>query len=432
MLALLKAASRICHENPAMPQIVLAGWKVDGAMDRSRRWQLIAAITLSMSAGCGGGGGGNSGGGGASQETPVQLSIDWGGRSRGVTGPPSSLSARLSITAAKGDGTDLTYVVNRESAPAAYSRTYTTTEKLKPGNWPVLVRFYAQANGAGPLVGVAQKTATIAADGTGIGNIATSGTVSRVVVPAGQTLAAGATEDLAFTALDVNNSVIAVTPGSAFFVVASGSDKMDIVGGQAHGLAPGPATVTATVDGHISQAQSVSVTSSAAVSVNPNSPSVAVGATQTFTANVSNAPDAGVTWAVLEANGGTINAAGLYVAPSGAGTYHVVATSKYDTSKSASDPVIVHLTVATNPVAATLTLRDQKVFSATVIGTTNTGVTWSLQEGAAAGSVSATGVYTAPSAAGVFHLIATSNADPSQRAAAIVTVQAGSATGTIK
>jgi len=49
----------------------------------------------------------------------------------------------------------------------------------------------------------------------------------------------------------------------------------------------------------------------------------------------------GVTWTIQEAAAGTIDATGLYVAPGTAGTYHVVATSVADPTKSATAAVTV-------------------------------------------------------------------------------------------
>jgi hypothetical protein len=49
-------------------------------------------------------------------------------------------------------------------------------------------------------------------------------------------------------------------------------------------------------------------------------------------------------------------------------------------------------------------------------------VIWSVEEGATGGSVSDTGTYTAPPAMGVYHVIATSKADPSKSATATVSV----------
>jgi hypothetical protein len=63
-------------------------------------------------------------------------------------------------------------------------------------------------------------------------------------------------------------------------------------------------------------------------------------------------------------------------------------------------------------------------FAATVTGAANTGVVWSVLEGAAGGAVTSSGRYTAPAAPGTFHVVATSLADASARGTATVTVEA--------
>ncbi len=52
-------------------------------------------------------------------------------------------------------------------------------------------------------------------------------------------------------------------------------------------------------------------------------------------------------------------------------------------------------------------------------------VSWSIQEGAAGGSIAADGVYTAPSVDGVYHVAATSTTDPTKTATTSVTVGGG-------
>ena len=89
--------------------------------------------------------------------------------------------------------------------------------------------------------------------------------------------------------------------------------------------------------------------SSAAISVTvtPAAPNLAGNTTQVFTAVVSNVPNASdrqVTWSITETNGGTLSAltaptattgaTATYTSPVLSGTYHVVATSVADTSKS--------------------------------------------------------------------------------------------------
>jgi chitinase len=67
-----------------------------------------------------------------------------------------------------------------------------------------------------------------------------------------------------------------------------------------------------------------------------------VGDTQDLTATVTNAPNNAVTWSVVEGSaGGTVNNSGRYIAPAVRGTYHVKATSVYDTTKSATATITV-------------------------------------------------------------------------------------------
>jgi hypothetical protein len=61
-------------------------------------------------------------------------------------------------------------------------------------------------------------------------------------------------------------------------------------------------------------------------------------------------------------------------------------------------------------------------FSASVAGAADTSVDWSVQEGAAGGTVTPAGLYTAPQDAGTYHVVATSRADRTRSAVAAVTV----------
>jgi hypothetical protein len=61
-------------------------------------------------------------------------------------------------------------------------------------------------------------------------------------------------------------------------------------------------------------------------------------------------------------------------------------------------------------------------FTASVTGATDRSVTWSVQEGAAGGTITTAGVYTLPADAGTWHVVATSRADPTKKAIVSVTV----------
>lgn len=88
------------------------------------------------------------------------------------------------------------------------------------------------------------------------------------------------------------------------------------------------------------------------------------------------------------------------------------------------------VTVSVNPSIATLNQGAARQFAAAVTGSANTGVTWSVQE-PAGGFINSAGLYTAPATVGTFHVVATSQADPTKIATAIVTVVQTPASGPV-
>lgn len=249
-------------------------------------------------------------------------------------------------------------------------------------------------------------------------------------------------------------SSLSLTPGSKQTVVAPSS--ADATGGVNWSVQEGAAGGTITSDGTytapatlgtyhiIGTSKSNSSTTiiiiivyviaepTNGITLTPPSASLVPDASQTFTASGSVLHNQGVTWSVQEgAAGGTITSAGVYTAPATAGTYHVVATSIFNPSKTATATITVHIAVTVVPNTATLNIGVSKTFSASVAGTTNQNVTWSIVEGANGGTIDQTGFYTAPLQPGTYHVIATSQADTSQSGTATITVPSGSATGTI-
>lgn len=82
------------------------------------------------------------------------------------------------------------------------------------------------------------------------------------------------------------------------------------------------------------------------------------------------------------------------------------------------------LAVTITPPDTNLLAGGAQTFTAAVLvtGGASTAVTWSVQEGATGGAVTTAGVYTAPAISGTFHVVATSQADPTMSAKATVTV----------
>jgi hypothetical protein len=171
------------------------------------------------------------------------------------------------------------------------------------------------------------------------------------------------------------------------------------------------------------------------VALTPPSTTIAAGGTAQFTATVTpTTGNTGVTWSVDgaaagNATVGTISPGGLYTAPSQVGMHTVTATSMADTTKSASATVTVTaagVTVSILPTSAIILTGTTQQFAATVQGTTNTAVTWSVDSvsggNSGSGTVNASGLYTAPAQAGSHTVTATSVADTTKSASATVTV----------
>ena len=91
-------------------------------------------------------------------------------------------------------------------------------------------------------------------------------------------------------------------------------------------------------------------------------------------------------------------------------------------NRSAASPVVPPISITINPSTATVSEGGSQSFIATVTGSSDTAVTWSVQEGTVGGTITNSGVYTAPEGPGTYHIVATSQVDSSRSALATVTV----------
>ncbi|MEO8132050.1 MAG: DUF1800 family protein, partial [Bryobacteraceae bacterium] len=139
--------------------------------------------------------------------------------------------------------------------------------------------------------------------------------------------------------------------------------------------------------------------------------------TRQFSATVAGSSNTAVTWSVNGIAGGsssigTISIVGLYTAPAAVpspASVTVKATSAADASASGLATVTVQapaappVTVTVAPSTATIAPSATGQFNATVTGSTNPAVTWSVNGvaggNATVGTISLTGLYTAPATA---------------------------------
>src|SRR5256886_2154015 len=156
------------------------------------------------------------------------------------------------------------------------------------------------------------------------------------------------------------------------------------------------------------------------VSIDPAAVAIMGGGTIRFTAAVAGTADTAVIWST---DAGTIDQDGIYTAPAAPGTFSVTARSHADPGRSASASVSVStISVTLSPQTITLAPGGMLQFTASVTGSTDPRVSWTVTEGPQGGSIDGAGTYTAPSGTGTFHLVAASIADPSRTATAVVSV----------
>jgi hypothetical protein len=177
---------------------------------------------------------------------------------------------------------------------------------------------------------------------------------------------------------------------------------------------PNPATVTVTVISEANTADlansSVTIISGVSVAVSPSAANLQFAGTQQFAATITGNTNTGVTWQAGGVSGGnatvgTITSSGLYTAPSSGNApmaVSVTAISDVDATKSGTASVTIHggVNVSVSPSPATVVTFGTQPFTATVSGTSSTGVTWQVNGltggSSVTGTISQSGLYRAP------------------------------------
>ncbi|HUO59804.1 MAG TPA: hypothetical protein VMU24_03985, partial [Candidatus Acidoferrales bacterium] len=274
-----------------------------------------------------------------------------------------------------------------------------------------------------------------------VGQIAAAQTVS--VSPGTAQVNAGASTQFAATVTGASNPIVIWS--------LSGAGCVGITCGTINGsglytapkTAPNPAvvTVTATSLANSNATGSATVQVAAAtpvtVTVNPSVETVSPGSQQVFTATVSGTSNKAVYWytsgpGCFGDNCGSVDSNGVYTAPASIPappTVNVIAALQSDFSKSGAAQVTIAPSVGVTVVPANvqLLIGNQQQFTAQVTGTSNSIVQWSVSgpgcSGAACGTITSGGLYTAPATAptpATVTISATSAADSSKTGGAAV------------
>jgi hypothetical protein len=200
-------------------------------------------------------------------------------------------------------------------------------------------------------------------------------------------------------------------------------------------------TTTSTTATNASSSSCTDPTTGISIAISPVTASVTVATPQQFQAGVSGGTNTIITWQVNSVTGGNdtvgrIDASGKYIAPvqvPSPPTVNVSAVSYEDPqlSVTAVTTIVAPPTVTISPTSATLTAgsANTKTFTATVTGAATTNVDWKVNNvlggNSTLGTISASGVYTAPNTpppGSIVTVTAASTDFPSSLAPATVTI----------
>ena len=289
-------------------------------------------------------------------------------------------------------------------------------------------------------------------------NVAAAAGVSITVSPnSTMTVTAGAAQQFAATVTGTSNTAVTWSVGGAG---CSGAACGTISGGglyTAPSSVPSPATLSVTVTSVADPTKSASanvtvvVATAVLMSISPTSASVPAAGIGSFTATVTGTSNTAVAWSLNGAgcSGSSCGAlstsalSAVYTAPLVApapASINVVATSMADATKSASASVTIMsgIVVTVTPTSTSILTGATQQLNASVVGTSNTTVTWTVQgagcSAAACGTVDNTGLYAAPPAVpspAAVTVMATSSADPTKTSSASVAIFSSTATNTI-
>jgi len=251
-----------------------------------------------------------------------------------------------------------------------------------------------------------------------------------VITPNGASLTVNGTQDFNAQVLDANDALIS---DQTVTWAAPDGGTVDSDGLFTAPGTPGQYRVTAT-SAAVGRTGTVTVlvTGDAVVVISTGTPDVRIGGTKTFTAQVRDglgnpAPDQTINWSVVGGAGnGSINASGVYTAPNTPGQYQVRADNPATGAFATFTVVVTDVIVDIPELGVTLLPGQTYDFDASVTSQSDPGisqnVTWSASGGA---SIDANGLFTAPSAPGVYVVTATSTVVPRSDTVEVTVVAEG-------
>lgn len=354
---------------------------------------LFASISLLVAiAGCGGGLSGSKPAGSSTSKTLTAIAVS-----------PSTASVAVGAT-------------GQFTATATYSDS-STADVTKTASWTTAKVAVATVNSSGLATGVAAGSTAVTATLSGVsGNAsltvpAPTKTLSSIAVsPATASVAVGANLQFTATATYSDNSTANVS-ATASWTVANPAVASVNSSGMATGLTADATTVTATLNG-VSGSAKLTVTTAAAktitgIAVTPAAASVAVGATQQFTATATYSDNSTVNvtktaaWKTGNTAVATVNSTGLATAVASGSTTVTASLSGVNGTAAITVPApaatVTSITVSASNASVAMGVTQQFTATATYSdGSTanvTTTATWTAANTAVA-SIDSTGLLT--------------------------------------
>lgn len=304
---------------------------------------------------CGCGGGGGSGQMKRENGT-MKMHVVWPSRVDHTDAPYIARATQsLVVSIDDGHGYRQTQTVER---PADNSPSSVMFSSVPAGAIMVAIQAMPHANGTGIALTSATVVATILNRQMTVVSTDLSSTITKVTLDhAPSYVHASETAQLIATARNAEEAVVPVPAQPNRFRWSSSASAVAEVNqyGVLTAHTAGTTTVSAmeretgitgTIDVIVEPANGMLVinvvSGDVSVTMEPATVTIVTEGIAFFTARVEGVPNQAVFWSVQEANGGTITKDGLYTAPSTPGTYHVVAASIADETKTAMATVWVN------------------------------------------------------------------------------------------
>jgi trimeric autotransporter adhesin len=319
--------------------------------------------------------------------------------------------------------------------PTSVSLKPSQTQKFSVQNTGNKVYFWSLSPSVGTIstVGVYQAPATITASSTvkifasSPGRPVLSAKVTLLpvvnisVAPTWVSLTNGQSAAFSATVAGASNTAVtwstpsfgSMTPGGVYTAPMTLSTQQNIT-----------VTAKSVTDPSKAASATIALIPTITVTVNPTSTVLRGGQSTALNGVVNGASNGAITWSISPAVGTITN--GIYTAPlpvAAAQTVTVTATSQASTGRSGSAVLsLIPVSIAVTPATALLSSGQSEAITATLSGTDNLAVNWTVTP--AVGTF-ANGVYQAPtviSTAQTITVKATSAADSSKSASSLISL----------